>query len=337
MRRRIGSFAAALGCVVVLSLAGAACSASESSTSVIVDNVKPDPTTPQEFAIWPGVAPGSENWTQEQNDLSMLGTHAVYNVVRPTLTAYFPDPKKATGTAVIVAPGGGFRFLNIDAEGTNIARWLAAHGIAAFVLKYRTVKMPDSTPGFLLAFMQYAGRLKDASERAAKGEISLAGGPDPAGADTPASMFDWPPYAAADGVRAMKLVRGHAAQWGIAKDRIGFMGFSAGSMVTYGVLTTASAEDMPDFAAPLYYSLSPKVPLPAHAPPLFLAAASDDPISWGMPQTYTRWIAAGHPAELHMWAKGGHGLGMTKDSLGSSNWIGAFYGWLDTEGFLKEK
>ncbi|MEI9988432.1 MAG: alpha/beta hydrolase [Rhizomicrobium sp.] len=335
--RRTRAFLAGLGCALILAVGGAGCSASEGSNAVTVDSVKSDSAAPQEFAIWPGTAPGSEKWTQQPNDFSLFGAHAVYNLVRPTLTAYFPDPGKATGIAVIVAPGGGFRFLNIDVEGTNIARWLAAHGIATFVLKYRTAQMPDSTPGFLIALTQYLGRLKDASERAAKGEISLAGGPDKSGSDTPPNMFDWPAYAVADGVRAMKLVRGHAAAWGIAPDKIGFMGFSAGSMVTYGVLTSAPPEDMPSFAAPLYYSLSPAVPLPAKAPPLFLAAASDDPISWGMPQTYARWIAAGHAAEIHMWAKGGHGLGMTQDSLGASNWIGLFDAWLGTEGFRDPK
>ncbi|HEY0105519.1 MAG TPA: hypothetical protein VGB91_05490 [Rhizomicrobium sp.] len=332
--RRTRALLAGLICGLVLVLGAFGCSASEGAATVTVDGVKADPATPQEFAIWPGVAPGSETWTQEPNDFSLFGAHAVYNVVRPTLTAYFPQPGKATGTAVIVAPGGGFRFLNIDVEGTDVARWLAAHGITAFVLKYRTVKMPDSTPGFLIALTQYLGRLKDVSERAARGEISLAGGPDTSGADAPQSMFDWPAYAAADGVRAMHLVRAHAAAWGVAPNRIGFLGFSAGAMVTYGVLTSAPAQDMPDFAAPLYYSLSPKVPVPTEAPPLFLAAASDDPISRGMPQTYMRWIAAGRSAEIHMWSKGGHGLGMTRDSLGPTNWIGLFYAWLGTEGYL---
>jgi acetyl esterase/lipase len=335
MQITIARLVAALGCAALLVLGAVACSASEGATSVAMADVKPGVATPQEFAIWPGAAPGSETWAQQPNDVSVLGMHVIYNVVRPTLTAYFPDPAHATGTAVIVAPGGGFRFLNIDTEGTEVARWLTAHGIAAFVLKYRTVKMPDSTPGFLIALTQFLGRLKDETARGEKGEIKLVGGPDKNGADTPANILDWPAYGAADGVRAMQVVRAQAAHWGIAHDRIGFVGFSAGSMVTYGVLTSASPADMPDFAAPLYYSLSPDVPLPANAPPLFLAAAGDDPISRGMPQTYARWIAAGHPAELHIWAKGGHGFGMTKQGLPSDHWIEDFHAWLETQGLLK--
>ena len=126
--RTVPSLFAILSCILALALGAAGCSASEGSTSVVVDAVKPGPT-PQEFAIWPGTAPGSETWQQQPNDVSVFGMHAVYNVVRPTLTAYFPDPAHATGAAVIVAPGGGFRFLNIDTEGTEVARWLAAHEI----------------------------------------------------------------------------------------------------------------------------------------------------------------------------------------------------------------
>jgi acetyl esterase/lipase len=318
--------------LALVSVAG--CSASEDATSVDIARVKPGPV-PQEFAIWRGTAPGSEHWTQAPNDVSVLGMHVVYNVVRPTLTAYFPDPRHATGTAVIVAPGGGFRFLNIDTEGTAVAQWLAAHGIAAFVLKYRTVKMPDSTSGFLLDLTRFLGRLKDVSERAEKEKIVLAGGPDTSGTDTPPDLMDWPAYGPADGVRAMAVLRAHAKDWGIAPDHIGFMGFSAGSMVTYGVLLTAKPNEMPDFAAPLYYSLSAKVPLPAKVPPLFLAAASDDPISRGMHDTYVRWIAVGRSAELHMYAKGGHGFGMKKQGLPSDGWIDDFYAWLGKEGFLR--
>src|SRR5436190_2139043 len=90
--------------------------------------------------IWPGVAPGSERWTQKEVEGagSAMG-YVVRNVVRPTLTAYLPDRSKATGTAVIVCPGGGFRFLSWKSEGTEVAEWLRDHGVAAFVLKYRLV------------------------------------------------------------------------------------------------------------------------------------------------------------------------------------------------------
>lgn len=338
-RERIPGFAAMAICAAtaLIAFAETSCSAQSEAKTATVETVKPDAQSIQEFPIWPGIAPGSENWTQQQNDISLLGSHVVYNVVKPTLTAYFADPKTATGAAMIVAPGGGFRFLQIDNEGTEVARSLAAHGITAFVLKYRTEKMPDSTPGFLLATMKFLGQLKDFADRGVKGEIVLAGGPDTTRSLAPDNMLNWPFYGAADGVQAMKIVRANAAKWNIDPHRIGFMGFSAGAMVTYGVITTADPADMPDVAAPLYYSLSSSVPIPADAPPLFMGAASDDPISRGMPATYMRWIAAGHSAELHMWAKGGHGFGMSKQGAPTDNWIESYYRWLDTEGFSKKQ
>src|ERR1043166_6573978 len=90
--------------------------------------------------IWPGAAPGSETWTQKEVTYQNPQKEAmVRNVVRPTLTAFLPERSKANGTAVIVCPGGGFRFLSWQTEGTEVARWLADHGVAAFVLKYRLV------------------------------------------------------------------------------------------------------------------------------------------------------------------------------------------------------
>jgi acetyl esterase/lipase len=326
----------ALGCAAALILSVASCSSSELPVAP-VETVKPALTTPQQFSIWPGTAPGSENWTQHENEIDLLGSHVVYNVVQPTLTAYFPDPKIATGAAIIVAPGGGFRFLSVDNEGADVPHWLAAHGIASFILKYRTVKMPDSSVGFVFEALKFVHHLTDLGGQATRGEINLAGGPDTTGSDAPENIMNWPAYGAADGVQAMKILRAHAAQWGIDPKRIGFMGFSAGSMVTYGVLLSAPPADMPDLAATMYYSLSPKIAVPANAPPLFLGAASDDPISRGMPETYMHWIAAGHPAELHMWAKGGHGFGMTKQGTPTDNWPETFYAWLNTEGFLKAK
>ncbi len=137
--------------------------------------------------------------------------------------------------------------------------------------------------------------------------------------------------------RRCEVLRAHADAWGIDPKRIGFMGFSAGAMVTYGVITSADKADMPAVAAPLYYSLSPSVAIPADAPPLFMAAANDDPISHGMPATYQRWIAAGHPAELHMYASGGHGFGMAHHGTPTDAWTDAFEVWLRTVGFLTQK
>ena len=101
----------------------------------------------QTLNIWPGVAPGSENWTQKERivDSTPIGT-VVFNVVTPTLTVYLPERTKATGTGVIIAPGGAFLALAIDLEGFNVARWLQEKGIAAFVLKYPTAQFSSLLP-----------------------------------------------------------------------------------------------------------------------------------------------------------------------------------------------
>ena len=88
--------------------------------------------------LWPGVAPGSEQWKQPETNLGSGGMETTVNVSTPTLTAYLPDPSAATGTAVIIAPGGGFIGLSINSEGHDVAKWLVARGFAAIVLKYRT-------------------------------------------------------------------------------------------------------------------------------------------------------------------------------------------------------
>jgi acetyl esterase/lipase len=160
-----------LRCVVFAAMASTLIACSSPPSAVIPDAsaVRAGQTNPQEFAIFKGVPPGSEDWTQKPNEVSLLGNHFVYNVIRPTLTAYFPDPKKANGMVVIVAPGGGFKFLNIDSEGADVAKWLADHGIVALVLKYRTEKMPNGTIDFLIAFKKFVGDLAAKMEKGKTG------------------------------------------------------------------------------------------------------------------------------------------------------------------------
>jgi acetyl esterase/lipase len=121
----------------------------ERATASAITRIAP-PADPDAIALYPGVAPGSEGrsiverWARMGN-----GETSVRNVTRPTLTPFLPDPAKATGAAVIVAPGGAFKMLSMDNEGWPVARWLAAHGIAAFVLKYRLNETPDDEAGFM--------------------------------------------------------------------------------------------------------------------------------------------------------------------------------------------
>src|SRR2546426_7930684 len=94
---------------------------------------------PKVIPLWPGAAPGSENWNYEEG-VPQDASHPITNVTHPTLTAYFPDPSLATGTAVIICPGGGFRELSGSHEGIDLARWLNSIGVGAFIFQYRALR-----------------------------------------------------------------------------------------------------------------------------------------------------------------------------------------------------
>jgi acetyl esterase/lipase len=256
----------------------------------------------QTMNIWPGIAPGSENWTWKEKvvDNTPLGT-VIFNVVTPTLTVYLPEKSKATGTGVIIAPGGAFVALAMDLEANNVARWLQSKGIAAFVLKYRIMeKRQEGIPADLN--MDEAGK-----------------------------------YGIADGIQAIKVVRQHAAEWGISPDRVGFMGFSAGAMVASAALLQQDAAARPNFAAPIYGApFGAMPPIPAKLPPIFLAWAQDDPLVLeAVTKFYDSLKSAGHKPEAHIFSSGGHGFGMRKQGTSSDHWIDEFYYWLEAQGFTK--
>src|SRR5215831_14771939 len=102
----------------------------------------------QEVPLWPNGAPGSEGKTAKEVVEAPNAAHGylkVTSVHNPSITAFLPDPAKATGAAVIIAPGGGHQFLNFDQEGTYVAAYLTRIGVAGFVLKYRLAREPEST------------------------------------------------------------------------------------------------------------------------------------------------------------------------------------------------
>jgi acetyl esterase/lipase len=114
------------------------------------------------------------------------------------------------------------------------------------------------------------------------------------------------------------------------------MGFSAGGMLTLNVALHHDPACRPDFAAPIYGAPPPDAPVPADAPPLFLLCAADDDMASAVStQYYSAWRAAGHPVEMHIYAKGGHGFGMNTLGLPSDRWIERFAEWLGAMGFLK--
>ncbi len=253
----------------------------------------------QTVNLWPGVAPGSEHWTQkEQNFEASFGT-AIINVVTPTLTLYLPEKAKASGTGVIVAPGGACVALAYKHEGIDVAEWLQAHGVAAFLLKYR---IPEK-----------------------KGE----------GIPKDINFDEACKYGIADGIQALRVVRAHAAEWGVAPGKIGFVGFSAGAMVTSEVLLNEDVKARPNFAAPIYgapFGVMPKIP--TNLPPILMAWAQDDGLVLeSIVRFYDALRAAGYKPEAHIYSAGGHGFGMKKQGTTSDHWIDEFYWWMKSQGF----
>lgn len=261
--------------------------------------------------LWPEGAPGSEGWTQEEEETILPPSlKVVRNVTQPSLTVFPADPAKANGTAVIICPGGAWHFLSIDMEGTEVARWLAARGVTAFVLRYRLIRTGDNLGA------EVGENLNDRAKMAGL-------------------MQALHPLNLADGQRAMRLVRERAAEWGIAPDRVGMLGFSAGGAFTANAALYNPPDARPDFAAPIYPAIFADVVAPPDAPPLFLLCANDDDMATAASQfLYTAWKAVHRPVELHIYSTGGHGFGMTHLGLPSDTWIERFADWLQVQGLL---
>ena len=236
----------------------------------------------------------------------------VTNVSVPSIQVFRPEAGKANGTSVIVAPGGGLFALSIKSEGTDVAHWLNEKGITAFVLKYRLV--PTGQDGVK--------------------EISELGANNPQGIEMKVAPVL--PLSIKDGLSAISYVRSHAEELGVATDRIGFMGFSAGGAVTMGVTFNYEKENKPNFIVPVYAWMSVVGPykVPEDAPPMLAICATDDPLDLAAESVklYSNWTRAKKPAGLHMYSKGGHGFGMKKQGLPSDHWIERFYEWAMAEG-----
>jgi acetyl esterase/lipase len=244
------------------------------------------------------------------------GSAFARNVTVATLTPYLPDPAKATGTAVIVAPGGSFRTLSMENEGSEVARALAARGVAAFVLKYRLHQTPRDMASFEQSMAAMFSGASQPRGPMKVGEIIPTLGPQ-----------------LADSRAAFELVRKRAAEWHVNPDRVGMVGFSAGAMLT--MATALGVKDArPAFIADIYGPLDP-VTVPADAPPLFVALAADDPLFGGRGTgLIDSWRAAKRPVEFHLYEQGGHGFGMYPKETTSTGWFDAFVRWLGMHGML---
>lgn len=282
--------------------------------------------------LWPGAAPGSETWKQQETSFGEEGNLRIRNVVQPTLTVFLPKAGAGSGTAVIIAPGGGFNHLAWNKEGTRVAEWLQSRGVAAFVLKYR---LNETGP-------DYGSRQGGAAGRRAGGPAAgapAAAGPRRGGArgGGGSGMSAVQAMAAADGLQAIRVVRQRAPEWGLDPTRIGIMGFSAGGYVAIRAALEHGADSRPNFVAAIYTCcIQAPIALPDDAAPLFIASAYDDAISVAAgPALFTAWKAANKLAEIHIYSAGGHGFGMDKLGLPSDSWIERFGEWLKFQQLMK--
>jgi acetyl esterase/lipase len=251
---------------------------------------------PDEVQLWPGEAPGSEG----VENIERTEGARVFDVTVPTLRYYPADKDKATGTAVVVCPGGGYSRLAMVHEGYDVAKWLNSLGVTAVLLKYRCGKgLPDR--------------------------------------DSVAKMC------VPDGMRAVRTVRGKAEELGVDPRRIGMMGFSAGANLASRLVArmdeaSPDSDDpieriscRPDFAALIYAPIAGLGPdtINDRTPPVFMVHAANDSIpNTECAQLFIDLYKAGVPAELHVFASGGHGFGLGNRGGAVTAWPALFAAWL---------
>src|SRR5262245_58622169 len=264
---------------------------------------------PKEIRLWTGAVPGSEGKSaSEAVRITPDGEHVISSVHNPSLTPYLPSKAKSTGAAVIVVPGGGHRELWVDHEGHNVARWLAARGISAFVLKYRLAREPNSTYKIdEHAFADIARAIRLVRSRAGEWSISE-------------SRIGVLGFSAGGELAALSAMKP-----------------SAGDKNATDTVERASSR--PDFQILIYPGSSSRITVAKEAPPIFLACGYKDrpDISRGLAEVYLKFKEAGVPAELHIYANAGHGFGLRAKNRGAmAEWPVHVHAWLADLGFLSK-
>lgn len=262
---------------------------------------------PLVLPLWPGVPPGSEGRDgAEKVRITEAGEHVVSGIHRPTLTVYLPDPAKATGAAVIVCPGGGHRELWMDHEGYAVAAWLADHGVAAIILKYRLAREPGSTYRVdreALADAQRAIRFVRVHAEEWNIDPSRVG------------------------------IMGFSAGGELA----GLAARLPGNRNPDAADPVERPSDRPAFQALIYPGNAKAIePAPGHPPAFLLCGYDDRPdISEGIAELYLRFKRAGIPAELHIYTGSGHGFGLRATNTGPvAAWPQRLLEWMGERGFL---
>ncbi|MEL6922656.1 MAG: alpha/beta hydrolase, partial [Bacteroidota bacterium] len=246
----------------------------------------------------------------------------IWKVSKPTLTVYLSKNPRSNRTGVVICAGGGYRYLSIEKEGHNIAKWFQQMGVTAAVLKYR---LPHD----------------DIMERKQEGPLQ-------------------------DARRALMLMRENAGTWGLQKDQIGIMGFSAGGHLAATASTLLSDDTLaqPAFSLLIYpvvsmgaythkgsrerlLGVSPsdsllqryscELQVSENTAPAFLIHANDDTVV--PPENsilYHRALSAkGVSAELHLYEKGGHGFAGAQGIGSAANWQLQCKAWLQMHGWIE--
>jgi endo-1,4-beta-xylanase len=274
---------------------------------------RPDRGT--EIPLWPAGAPGSAGMTSPEivepanETVDHIRLRSIHN---PSLTTFLAPPETATGTAVIVAPGGGHRWLSMDIEGYNVAEYLNSIGVSAFPLKYRLAREDGSPYEVETHALQDAQRaIRLVRSRAA------AWGVDPA--------------------RVVMMGFSAGAQLTV----LAATRFDAGEPAADDPVERQSSR--PDYQALIYGGgrQLETLTFTAQTPPAFILGADDDRlVSEHLPRLYLALKAAGVPAELHIYVDGGHGFGIRKPPRplpSTSTWQRRLRDWLGDRGLLGQR
>lgn len=266
----------------------------------------------------PYETPDNVHWATPEREYfaKQWGGNAITNVSVPEMLMYQPSPEKNNGTSVILAPGGGIYALSVGQEGYNVAKYLTEKGVTVFILKYRLVPTGEDGIEDLIAIVN-----KDNNERIRLTKKVL-------------------PYSVNDGLNAVSYIRKNAKNLNVNPNKIGFIGFSGGGVILFGVVNQSDKTNQPDFYVPIYPGTDLITPEPTTntSPTLFIVAANDRLIDATVfTELFNKWHKAGVKTGMHMFSQGGHGFGTWKQNLPVDNWLDRFYEWAVGEKFIQPK